>query len=140
MKIESIDNRFIPYKNTTINLVKTHSIRHPNCILEHLNIDMMSIQSVNIYNTRYEPMQLAYCFPDKMDSIIYVRRNYNWSERKAVVTIIHESLHMRFICSPDNVRSNVPLCNLWGFNAFESQDISILIEGHLDKELKELNK
>lgn len=131
----TVDEQFIDYKTYTINKLREHSIRHPNCILEHLKIEELYIQSKKLYNTRFEGEVLAYCFPDELDNTMYVKRNYKWKEKKAFITIIHEALHIRFICKPDTVYTGQSVCKLWNVDAYTSQDITNILEAHLHKEL-----
>lgn len=130
MTIYTVDEKFLEYKMYTISKLRDHSIRHPNCILNHLKIEELYIQSKSM-----DESYLAKCYPNELDNTMYVNRKIIWNEKKAFITIIHEALHIKFICKPDSIYTGQSLCRLWGNDVYTSQDISNHLEVHLFKEL-----
>lgn len=132
---------FEQYRIDTIKLLEIHKQNHKACFLTHLPISNLSFAFSDSINSEYR----AYVDLEEVNDTKYIifNSNYIWDRKQAIITIIHESLHVHKICGKDNpkrISKNISACNLFGLEMYNSQDITFFLKDHLRKELNNLNK
>ena len=137
------------YRASAIATIEAHLKRHKKCELADV---VPTLAKMGLFFPDGMPKsRLAQAFPS-VDGIpnIFINDALEWDEHQAVLTLIHESLHVtrrkgKWLCGPDAetpnnrryLRDNPP-CRLFGKVQYNTDDITRDIEQHLETELKEV--
>lgn len=123
------------WRDSAIQIVEAHLKSHPDC---ELNGAAETLKDMQIFFTaKFHPKTLACSFP-KVGGVptMAVNANYEWTEAEAIITLIHESLHLtrrndQWICGPDHARGSSPACRMFGRSQFTSEQITRDLQEHL---------
>jgi hypothetical protein len=112
------------YREDTLNKLDNHLVKHKDCELNNL---YEIVERIEIVWFKGDNHTSAYFYEGK----IYINKNF-WRTRKdAVITILHEVIHAYGICGEDVIKSDYPICHLFGKPVYYSTDITKHIEDHL---------
>lgn len=136
--ISPIRTKFDLYKQKAIDLILSHSIVHPECILLS---SLPQLQDAQFYFVAF-PEQLFDMKTGKVitnlasayvaDNHVFIRTNWNWTESEAVTMLIHESLHLSNICGDDYPgKAKKSPCTLFSLKMKDSIDITNALKDHL---------
>ena len=138
------------YRASAIALVAAHLERHRKCDLADV---LPTLERMQLFFPPEMPSNRhAQAFPSvgHTQPNVFINADVEWNERRAVLTLIHESTHVtrrkgRWLCGPDRetpnnrryLRDNPP-CRLFGKTQYNTDDISRDLEEHLQVELSKL--
>lgn len=140
------------WRESTLRISREHLERHPSCDLRDL---LSTIERAHFFRDDSFPTYIkagVYVRGKDRDNIInfpiiFINPHLQWSEREAVISIIHEASHVtwrngKWVCGDDNKRylTKVPVCLLFGGAQYKSDEITSTIEKHLETELDSLSK
>lgn len=118
---------FLRYRQDAISLIQ----QHEDCILKKA---VPALQRAVILVAYSDDDAGAWCFQDRKigASVIVINSKFKRSRCDAIVTLIHEALHLADVCGPD-VREpdSVPVCVLFERAMLTSTEISNAIKDHL---------
>lgn len=123
------------WRDSAIQVVEAHLKTHPDC---ELNGAVETLKDMQIFfSAKFHPKTLACSFP-KVGGVptVAINAEYEWTEAEAIITLIHESLHLtrrngQWVCGPDNARKSSPACRMFGRSQFTSEEITHDLQEHL---------